>query len=247
MSEGRLQEECGFMGWNSTTSTIIINELQDKCKSQSLSQDKQLKAYNITLERIIEHIQWFRKNKAQLIDTNEKSKKRGINANLTRRITSVLTSDQPNLDIVTEILSIKKEMDELKGTIKRDILQQQLTAMNDILSDITTDSTIHIKKLITILQCMHGICEDKMWSDVSINVRKMIVKYINSALSSSETWTENMNRIDRLSLASRVAMIYSLITTLAENSNICIKRDIVNNDSSCIKRKRTNNGNWFLL
>jgi hypothetical protein len=234
------------MGWGNITTTII-NDLQLKCQSQTLSHDKQLKAYSVTIERLIEHIQWFRKNKAQLIDTNEKSKKRGINTNLTRRITAVLASSQPNLDVVTEILAIKKEMDELKGTIKKDILQQQMAAMNDVLSDITATSIIPVKKLITILQCMHGICEDKMWSDISINARKMIVKYINSALSASETWTETMTNDDRLHLTSAVAMIYSLISTLAENSNIGIKRDIVNNDnSSIIKRKRSTTHNWYL-
>jgi len=73
------------------------------------------------------------------------------------------------------------------------------------------------------------------------------VKYINSALSASETWTETMTNDDRLHLTSAVAMIYSLISTLAENSNIGIKRDIVNNDnSSIIKRKRSTTHNWYL-
>jgi hypothetical protein len=239
------------MNW--TGCTNVLNELKHRCyphhqqQQQHQPTDKQLKAYNTTIERIIDHIQWFRKNKEKLIDTNEKSIKRNLNINLTRRITLVLSCKQPSLEIISEILAIKKEMDQLKSMIKKDILQQQLVLLSNILNDISMNNNIPIKKVITILQCMHGICEDRMWSDTSTNARKMINKYINNVLSSSSKLTETMTGSDRLSLTSRLTMIHTMLSALAENSNIGIKRSMVNNDDNIYLKKRTNNCNWFSL
>lgn len=240
--EQRLLAEFTYLEWTTASADGVINELREKCKMQSQSQDKQQRAYNITLERIIEHIQWFRKNKAQLIDTNEKCKKRNQNTLLTERITKVMATKQPNLEIVTEILAIKKEMDDLKSTIKKDILQQQLTLLNDILAEITMTSNIPIKKLMTILKCMHGICEDKMWSEFSANARKMIVKHINSSLATSDKWTETMTGNDRLVLVNKIAVIYSLLSSISiSDSSHGTKRDMVYNDDYLKKKKM----NWF--
>ena len=246
--ESKLAAEFTAMKW--TTCSNVLNELKDKCyhhHHHHQSNDKQHKAYNTTIERIIDHIQWFRKNKAQLIDTNDKCIKRNQNVNLTRRITLVLSCNQPSLETVSEILAIKKDMDKLKSMIKKDILQQQLVLLSNILNDITIDSIIPIKKVITVLQCMNGICEDRMWSDTSINARKMIIKYINSVLSSSSTLTETMTGSDRLSLTSKLTMICTLLSALAENSNIGIKRSMISNDDNINLKKTTNNCNWFSL
>ena len=125
--EVNFRKEFNEMNWMNVDN--VLNELKEQCKLQ-------IKIYMKTIERLIEHIQWFRKNKTQLIDTNEKLKKRNQNLELSKMITSVISTKQPNLTIVSEILVIKKYVDELKFNIKKEMLQKQLISLNEIILNI---------------------------------------------------------------------------------------------------------------
>jgi len=236
--EVNFRKEFNEMNWMNVDN--VLNELKEQCKLQ-------IKIYMKTIERLIEHIQWFRKNKTQLIDTNEKLKKRNQNLELSKMITSVISTKQPNLTIVSEILVIKKYVDELKFNIKKEMLQQQLISLNEIISDITLINEIPIKKLIPILQFLKSICEDKMWSSNNIDARSMINDKINEFLSSIEQFNETILYEEKLLLTKRILLIYNLFYSLTENSNIGIKRDISNEDNYISLKKRNINVNWFTL
>jgi hypothetical protein len=237
--EGNFRKEFDDMHWVNVDN--VLNDLKEQCKSQ-------VKIYMKTIERLIEHMQWFRKNKTQLIDTNEKLKKRNQNQELTNMITSVVSTKQPNLRTVSEILVIKKYVDELKAALKKTTLQQQLSSLNEIISEMTLTNDIPIKQLIPLFQCLKGLCEDKMWSSSNTDARSMIINKINECLSSIENFNESISCKERLLLTKRILLLYNLIFSLAENSNIGVKRDLVSTiDDTLTTIKKRKNINWFTL